>query len=133
MNLDLHPPVVDWTDFYPDIEKILPLQMLKPLGNPVQMTCFCNANHATNLLTQHLHTSILIFLNNAPIQWYSKQQNAVKARTFGSEFNALHIATELIKALQYKLRLFSIPIAGLCNLFCDNQGVTITPPTLFLF
>jgi hypothetical protein len=41
----------------------------------------------------------------------------------GSEFVALRIATELIKALRYKLRMFGIPIQGLANVLVDNETV----------
>ncbi len=55
----------------------------------------------------------------APIQWYS----TVETSTFGSEFIALCIAIEMIEAIRYKLRMFSIPIDGPANIFCDNKSV----------
>jgi hypothetical protein len=39
------------------------------------------------------------------------------------EFIALKTAVELIEALCYKLRMFGIPIAGLANVYCDNDSV----------
>ena len=39
------------------------------------------------------------------------------------KYVALRIATELVKALRYKLRTFGIPVDGPCNIFCDNQSV----------
>jgi hypothetical protein len=42
--------------------------------------------------------------------------------TFGLEFVALKIATEA-KALQYKLRMFKIPINRPTSGFCDNKLV----------
>jgi hypothetical protein len=42
---------------------------------------------------------------------------------FGSEFIALCIATELIEALRYKLRMMGIPIDGPTSVFCDNEAV----------
>ena len=44
-----------------------------------------------------------MFCNKAPIIWHSKQQNTVEASTFGSEFQAMKNAVELIEALRYKL------------------------------
>ena len=38
-------------------------------------------------------------LLNAPVVWYSKRQNTVESSTFGSEFVALRVATELIQGL----------------------------------
>jgi len=82
-----------------------------------------DADHAGNLLTRHSQTSILIFINKAPIVWYSKCQNTVESSTFGSEFVALCIATDLIVALRYKLRMFGIPLLGPASILCDNQGI----------
>jgi len=62
-------------------------------------------------------------VNKAPILWYSKRQNTVESSTFGSEFVAMRIATDLIVSLRYKLRMFGIPIVGPANVLCDNQGV----------
>jgi hypothetical protein len=70
------------------------------------------------------HSGIFLFVQNAPIIWYSKRQkNTVEAATFGSEFVALRICKELIVALRYKLRMFEVPIDGPTNVFCDNRGV----------
>jgi hypothetical protein len=87
------------------------------------MSCFVDADHAGNLVTRRSHTGIVIFLNRAPVVWYSKHQNSVETSTFGSEFVALRIAVELIQAPRYKLRMFGIPVADACDVFCDNQAV----------
>jgi hypothetical protein len=97
--------------------------MPKPLGNPVKIHCFADADHAGNLATRRSHTGILIFMNMSPIIWYSKRQNTVESSTFGSEFVALRTAVELIIGLRYKLRMFGVPIEGPANVCCDNQGV----------
>ena len=68
-------------------------------------------------------SDILIFVNKAPIHWYSKQQATVESSTFGSEFCAMKIAVEMIESLRYKLRMLGIPIQGPANIFCDNQAV----------
>jgi len=114
----------DWTDFYPEACDKLPPSMPEPQGLPVEKLCFVDANHAGNLLTWHSQSGILIFLNKPPIIWYSKWQNTVESSTFGSEFIAMHIATDLIVSLRYKLRMFGVPLSGPANVFCsNNQGV----------
>jgi hypothetical protein len=75
-------------------------------------------------VTRRSQTGILIFINQAPIIWYSKKQNTVETSTFGSEFVAMRIAVELIEALRYKLQMFGIPIDGPTNVYCDNEVVT---------
>lgn len=114
---------VDWSDIYGDVSEELPPDMPEPLGCPVLTSCFVDANHAGNVVTRRSHTGILIFVQNAPILWYSKRQNTVEASTFGSEFVALRIAKDLIVSLRYKLRMFGVPIDGPTLVFCDNQGV----------
>ena len=68
-------------------------------------------------------TGILIFLNKSLIVWFSKRQNTVETSTFGSEFVAMCVATEMIEGLRYKLRMFGIPIDGPTDVLCDNQSV----------
>jgi len=114
---------LDWTDFYGDVEEEIPGNMPEPLGNPVTIHAFVDANHAGNVVTRRSHTGIIIFIQNAPIIWYSKRQNTVEAATFGSEFVALRICKELLVSLRYKLRMFGVPLEGPANVFCDNRGV----------
>jgi len=114
---------VDWGDFYPEATDELPPDMPEPLGLPVEITCFMDADHAGNLLTHHSHSGVLIFLNKAPIIWYSKWQNMIKSSTVGSKFFAMCIATDLIISLCYRLRMFGVPLTGPVNVFCVNQGV----------
>jgi len=95
----------------------------QPRGNYVSTHVFVDADHAGNRITRRSQSGILIFVNRAPIVWYSKKQNTVETSTFGSEFVAMRIAVELTEALRYKLRMFGIPL-GPTNVFCDNQAVT---------
>ena len=115
----------EWTDFYKDAKEAIPLNAPEPRGNAVQINCFVDADHAGNRVTRRSHTGVLIFVNRAPILWFSKAQNTVETSTFGSEFVAMRIATELIEGLRYKLRMFGIPLDGPANVFCDNQSVVL--------
>ena len=125
---------VDWHDFYPEAADAIPPNMPEPLGNPVTVSAFVDANHAGNAVTRRSHTGILIFCNNAPVQWYSKRQNTVESSTFGSEFVALRICLELLEGLRYKLRMFGIPIDGPADVYCDNNSVVLSAsvPTTML-
>ena len=93
--------------------------MLPPRGRAVSSHCFVDADVASNTVTRRSQTGILIFLNRAPIVWYSKWQNT---STFGSEFIAMRTVVEPIEALRYKLHMFGIPIEGPTNVFCDNEA-----------
>jgi hypothetical protein len=87
---------VDWKEFYREVQEELPPKMPKPRGQRVTSSAFVDANHAGNKVTRCSHTGIIIYVQNAPILWYSKRQNTVEAATFGSEMVALWICKELI-------------------------------------
>ena len=113
----------DWEDFYKDAEEEIPLNAPEPRGREVGIHCFVDASHASDKSTRRSQTGILIFVNRAPIIFFSKRQNSVETSTFGSEFTACKQAVELIKALRYKLRMFGVPIDGPANMYCDNEAV----------
>ena len=113
----------EWKEFYEIEEEPTPSDMPKPRGKKVVMTCWVDASHASNKLTMRSHTGIFIKLNGAPIAWYSKRQNTVESSTFGSEFVALRVATEMCQALRYKLRMFGVAIDGPTSVMCDNKSV----------
>ena len=64
--------------------------------NVVSTHCFVDADHAGNRVTRRSQTGILLFVNRAPIVWFSKRQNTVDTSTFGSEFVAMRISVELV-------------------------------------
>jgi hypothetical protein len=113
----------DWSEFYPDAVDELPPNMPDARGNGVTTTCYVDADHAGCRVTRRSHTGILIFMQRAPIIWYSKRQNTVEASTFGSEFVAMKTAIEQVEALRYKLRMMGIPLDGETSVFCDNESV----------
>ena len=109
--------------FYPDAEEAVPTNCPEPRGKPVQINCFVDANHAGNVVTRRSQTGILLYLNMAPVYWYSKKQTTIETSTFSSEFVALRIACEKIISMRYKLRMFGVPLEGPANMFCDNEAV----------
>jgi hypothetical protein len=114
----------DWHDFYRGAKEPIPGDAPEPCGNIVSTHCFVDADHAGNRVTRCSQSGILLFVNRAPVVWYSKRQNTVETSTFGSEFVAMRIAVELVESLRYKLRMFGVPIEGPTNVFCDNEAVT---------
>ena len=112
-------------EIYADAIDELPHNMPEPLGMPIDINAFGDADHAGNKVTRRSHTGVLIYCNMAPILWFSKKQNTIESSTFGSEFIALKIATELIEGLRYKLRMFGVPLSGPARIFCDNESVVI--------
>jgi hypothetical protein len=67
--------------------------MPKPLGKPVCISCFVDANHKGNeCIAQRSHTGILMYVQNAPIMVSKRQNTVFESSSFGSEFVALKIA-----------------------------------------
>ena len=92
-------------------------------GREVVTTCFVDADHAGCQVTRRSHTGIIIFVNKAPVLFYSKRQNTVESSTFGSEFIAMKTAVEMIEGLRHKLRMMGIQVRGPTSVFCDNESV----------
>ncbi|KAI2511614.1 Reverse transcriptase (RNA-dependent DNA polymerase) [Fragilaria crotonensis] len=113
----------DWSECYPGACEAVPPDAPEVRGQSVSMSCFVDADHAGCRVTRRSHTGVLIFVNRAPILWYSKRQNTVEASTFGSEFIAAKVAVEMIEGLRYKLRMMGVQVDGPTNVFCDNESV----------
>jgi hypothetical protein len=120
-----HEPVKapQWTDFYKDAAEILPPDMPEPLGKEVQMTTFVDSDHAGDKVTRRSRTGVIVFLNSAPIVWYSKKQNSIESSTFGSEFTAMKTGVEITEGLRYKLRMMGVPLEGPTHVKADNMSV----------
>lgn len=112
----------NWKEVYPDAAEVLPPDMLVPLGKAIVMLCFVDADHAGCKEMRRSHTGVIIYVNKAPIIWYSKRQSTVKTSTFGSEIVAMKTVIKIIEGLRYKLRMLGVPINGPCRVFCDNDS-----------
>ena len=109
---------------YRGAKEELPARMPLPRGRIVEITAYVDASYATNKVTRKSHTGYIIFVNKAPVLWYSKKQNTVEGSTFGAEYIALKTCIEAIVSLRFKLRMFGIPIVEEpANVFCDNESV----------
>jgi hypothetical protein len=99
----------DWKEFYGNVKEEDPPNMPPPLGASVSITGFVDSNHAGNKVTRRLHTGIIIFINNAPIQIFSKKQNTSEFSSYGSKLVAIRIAHDMVSTLRIKLKCFGIP------------------------
>jgi hypothetical protein len=109
----------DWTEFYPGATATEP-----PNAPELRVNLLlCPATLMPTMQAVARRDDPLIFLNRAPILWYSKHQNTVETSTFGSEYVAAKMAVEMIEGLRYKLQMMDIPVAGTTTFFCDNESV----------
>ena len=85
--------------------------------------CYVDVNHVGNILNRRSNLVIMIYVNITSVIWYSKRKNTLETSSFGSEFVALSIATELVEALRYKHRCFGVRLDIPDSIFCDNKLV----------
>ena len=116
-------PEHDWSDFYQDYQECTPGDMPEPRGNPVQMTCYEDSDHAGDVVSRRSRTGVLILLGMAPILWHSKKQGSIETSSFGSELTAMKTAVELVEGVRYKLRMMGVKLDGPCHIKGDNMSV----------
>jgi len=117
-------PVFDWMNtVYGNVREEIPDDAPEPLGNFVTTTHYVDANLMHDMLSGKSVTGILDFLNQTPIDWFSKKQPTVETATFGSEFVAARIATERVAELRLYLRYLGVPIREQSWMFGDNRTV----------
>ena len=63
--------------------------MPEPRGLGFVMRAKVDADHASDTMTRRSRIGFLVYLNCAPIYWWSKKQNSVESLSFGSEFIAM--------------------------------------------
>ena len=68
-------------------------------------------------------TGIIHFLNQFPVDWFSKKQPTAESATYGSEFVAARTAVQQCRALRITLRYLGVPIKGATIMFGDNESV----------
>ena len=116
-------PLNDWSNFYEGSEEVLPPNAPAPRGKGPDIVAYVDADLAGNHVTRTSRTGYIIYLNQAPVYWFSKRQNGVESSTFGSEFIAMKQCCEYIRGLRYKLRMMGIPVCGPAYVYGDNQSV----------
>ena len=62
----------EWKDIYPDVAEAHTRKKLEPPGEPVTIQVYVDANHAGNLENSISQSGILICVNNALMNFYSK-------------------------------------------------------------
>ena len=76
-----------------------------------------------HIYSKQAQTGFFIFLNMAPIVWFSKRQPTVKTSVFGAEFVAMKNGMETLRGLRYKLRMMGVQLSGPSFAYGDNISV----------
>jgi hypothetical protein len=94
---DYQDPEYDWSSsVYGDVKEIIPTDIPEPKGKYVTLSHYFDANLYHNMVTGRSVTAIVHFLNQTPMDWYSKKQAMVETATFGSEFIAVRTTIDQI-------------------------------------
>jgi hypothetical protein len=126
---DYQDPEYDWSSsVYGDVKGIIPMDILEPKGKYVTPSHYFDANYFNgnlyhDMVTGRSITAILHFLNQFPMDWYSKKQATVETATFGSEFIAVRTTIDQIVDLRMTLHYLGIPIQEKSYVFGDNKTV----------
>ena len=120
----------DWTrSVYSGACEQVPHDIPKPLGKHVQTTHYVDSNLHHDLATGKAVTAVLHFLNQTPIDAYTKRQSTVETATYGSEFVAARTAVDQIIDICTTLRYLGVPIRDKSYMFGDNRSV-VTSSTI---
>jgi hypothetical protein len=97
----------------------------EPLLEELDISLFCDADHAHDKVTGRSITGILGMVGSTPVIWSSKRQASVQTSTFGAEFTALKKAVEDVVMLRYHLRSMGVKISKATPVYVDNLGVVL--------
>jgi hypothetical protein len=70
-----------------------------------------------------IRTGFVIYLNMAPIVWFSKHQSNVESSVFGAEFVAMKNGIETCRGIRYKLIMMGVALSGPTYVYGDNMYV----------
>ena len=102
---------------------LLPYDAPTPLGKPIVLTYYVDVNLFHDVVIGRSVTRILHFINQTPIDWFSKKQATAETATYGSGFLAACTCVEQIIDLRITLRYLGVPIIGPSYMFGDNDSV----------
>jgi hypothetical protein len=94
-----------------------------PRGKDVDLRLIVDSDHAGEQFTRRSRIGYVIYLNMAPIVWFSKRQPNGESSVFGAEFVAMKNVIETCRGLCYKLRMMDVTLSGPTFFYGDNMSV----------
>jgi hypothetical protein len=121
---DLVEPDVSWErSVYGEVKEVIPSDVPEPLGKPVVLTTYFDANLYHDQITGRAMTGVLHFVNQTPFDWYAKRQSTVETATYGSEFVAGRTAVEQVMDIRNYFRYLGVEVKGKTRVFGDNESM----------
>ena len=96
-------------------------QMHQNLVGGMSIRMYVDSDHSGEKKMRRSCSGFFVFINGALIQWLFKKQATIKTSVFGAEFVAMKIGMELLRGLQYKLRMMGVPIDGPSSIYGNNM------------
>jgi hypothetical protein len=123
-NIDMRAFVkTDWKPMYGDVKEATPPNAPVARGKAIDLHLFVDSDHAGEHFRRRSRTRFAIYLNMAPIVWFSKRHPTVESSVFGAEFVAMKNGIETTQGIRYKLRMMGVTIDGPTYVYGDNMSV----------
>jgi hypothetical protein len=113
----------DWKSMYGDVKEMVPYDAPVSRGKEVDLRLFVDYYHAGEQFKRRSRTEFVIYLNMAPIVWFSKHHPTVESSVFGAEFVSMKNGIETCRGLRYKLRMMGMVLIGPTYVYGDNMYV----------
>jgi hypothetical protein len=110
----------DWKSMYGDVKEMIPSDAR---GKEVDLCLFVDSDHAGEQFTRRSRTGFVIYLNMAPIVWFSKRHTTVESSVFVAEFVAMKNGIDTPRGLRYKLRMMDVALNGPIFVYGDNMSI----------
>ncbi len=121
---DLHRKEYDWErTSYSGARELKPDNAPAPKGKYVTTTTYKDANLYHDFTSGKAVTGVLHFVNQTPIDWWTKKQSTVECAVHSSKFSAARTDIQQISGLRQTLRYLGVPIRDTSCLFGDNESV----------
>jgi hypothetical protein len=108
---------------YGDVKEMIPSDAPIPRGKEVDLRLFVDSDHAGEQFTRRSRTGFVIYLNKAPIVWFSKRHPTVESSVFGAEFVAMKNGIETFRGFRYKQKMMGVDLSGPTFVYGDNMSV----------
>jgi hypothetical protein len=94
--------------------------ILFPRGKDVDLRLFVDSDHAYEQFTRSSRTGFVVYLNMAPIVWFSKRQPTVESSVFGAYFVAMKNGIETFCGLRYQLIMMDVALSSPTYVYRGN-------------
>jgi hypothetical protein len=123
-NIDMRAFIkTNWKPMYGDVNEVIPPNAPVARGKAIDLRLFVDSDHAGEHFTHRSRTGFVVYLNMAPIVWFSKRQTTVDTSVFGAEFVVMKNGIETMRGLRYKLIIMGVTIDGSTHVYGDNMSV----------